>query len=65
MLLIVVFFFSVQDFLEKARKEFEEKWAKNPKVSYNLTEEFSTLRRQKGSISNYVLHYWFLSDLIN
>ena len=27
------FFFAVQDFLDKARKDFEEKWAKNPQVS--------------------------------
>jgi len=27
------FFFSVQDFLDKAKKDFEEKWAKNPQVS--------------------------------
>jgi hypothetical protein len=34
LLLIFVFlFFSVQDFLDKAKKDFEEKWAKNPKVS--------------------------------
>ena len=25
--------FSVQDFLDKAKKDFEEKWAKNPQVS--------------------------------
>lgn len=31
----VVFFlfFSVQDFLEKSKKEFEENWSKNAKVS--------------------------------
>ena len=27
------FYFAVQDFLEKAKKEFEEQWSKNPKVS--------------------------------
>ncbi len=36
--LITVFFFfcsfSVQDFLDKAKKEFEENWSKNPKVSF-------------------------------
>lgn len=26
-------FVSVQDFLDKAKKEFEENWSKNPKVS--------------------------------
>jgi len=33
LLLIFFFSFSVQDFLDKAKKDFEEKWAKNPKVS--------------------------------
>ena len=30
---LLFFFFSVQDFLDKAKKDFEEKWAKNPQVS--------------------------------
>ena len=30
----VSFFVSVQDFLEKAKKDFEAKWAENPKVSF-------------------------------
>ena len=30
---IFLFSFSVQDFLEKAKKDFEGKWAENPKVS--------------------------------
>ena len=30
---LLFFFISVQDFLDKAKKDFEEKWAKNPQVS--------------------------------
>jgi hypothetical protein len=30
---LLFFLFSVQDFLDKAKKDFEEKWAKNPQVS--------------------------------
>ena len=30
------FCFSVQDFLDKAKKDFEENWSKNPKVSFSL-----------------------------
>ncbi len=31
--LFFLFSFSVQDFLEKAKKDFEGKWEQNPKVS--------------------------------
>lgn len=33
---LFLFSFSVQDFLEKAKKEFEGKWEQNPKVSAGL-----------------------------
>ena len=32
--MLILNFISVQDFLEKAKKDFEEKWSKNPKVSW-------------------------------
>lgn len=33
-MLIIFILISVQDFLDKAKKDFEEKWSKNPKVSW-------------------------------
>ena len=31
------FLFAVQDFLDKAKKDFEEQWSKNAKVSIGFT----------------------------
>ena len=43
------FSFSVQDFLDKAKKEFEENWSKNPKVS----EEKDPGKQQGSSTTSY------------
>ena len=60
---IFFFIFSVQDFLEKAKKDFEEQWSKNAKVSKGFTGikftnslTFSNFEKN-DSISRYVLTF--------
>ena len=51
---IFFFIFSVQDFLEKAKKEFEEQWSKNPKVSRKNTGNVFHKLFSTGYISEHI-----------
>ncbi len=53
-----LFLFSVQDFLDKAKKDFEDNWSKNPKVSTGCKEKETVREKQlfKGHTVHMYIH---------
>ena len=61
--MLILNFISVQDFLEKAKKDFEEKWSKNPKVSWFNAKTGKQLTFCLGNKKSF--YGFFLEDLFD
>ena len=47
------FLFAVQDFLDKAKKDFEEQWSKNAKVRKNKAKLIKSDKKALTQITNF------------